>query len=494
MLNQADLAHYPASVHVPSYDRSLMKGGIVHFGVGNFFRAHEAFYIDQILKNDLRWGIIGVGLRDNDSAREKAELFQKQAGLYSLSEAASDGSLKTHIIGALKDYLLASQNPQAVLSALVSPDVHLVSMTLTEGGYPYDLREGGVKQNDPALQHDCEKLSEPLTAFGYIVAACQFRKDHGLKGFTVISCDNLQKNGSLTKEIILFLACRHDPALGQWIEENVAFPNAMVDRITPMVTQERQKELNQKTGLDDDLPVLAEIFTQWVIEDHFCGPRPAFETVGVQLVSDVTPYEAIKMRMLNASHGLLCYSARLLGYDIKDEALRQEPLLRQLLLAFWNEDVIPTLTAPEGVSLQEYRDILLDRYLNPAIGDQTLRVASDGGSKIPVFWGPTVRVLLEEKKPLTRIAYGLASYLELLQGVDEKHRSFRSKEPTYSEKDWSDARSLELEKAFHLPAFKAWQDLPHVSLNEQIMSYRRAIRRDGVRTTLKRMFTGLGHV
>ncbi|MDF7673817.1 mannitol dehydrogenase family protein [Acetobacteraceae bacterium ESL0709] len=485
MLAQVDFSHYPASVHTPPYDRGMLKSGIVHFGVGNFFRAHEAFYIDQLLEDDPRWGIIGIGLRNNASAREKASLLRQQGGLYSLSEASSDGSYDTRIIGALKDYILAPHNPQAVLSILTAPDLHLVSMTLTEGGYPYDAERQCVREDDPGLCHDRDHLFSPATAFGYIVAACQWRKDHDQQGFTVLSCDNLQKNGFITKQIILFLARCYNSTLAEWIERNVTFPNAMVDRITPMITPERIAELSQKTGLDDALPVLTESFTQWVVEDQFPYPHPALEKVGVQLVKDVTPYEQIKTRMLNASHGLLCYSARLLGYEIKDEALGREPLLRRLLMAFWNEDVIPTLTAPQGVSLQDYRDILLERFLNPAIRDQTLRVASDGASKIPVFWGPTVKALLEQKKPLTRIAYGLASYLELLQGVDEKGQSFTPREPGYTDAEWSMARSENFRKALELPTFKAWETIPHNRLDEQITGYRHTIRRDGVKATLE---------
>ncbi|WP_256375714.1 mannitol dehydrogenase family protein [Aristophania vespae] len=348
MLNYANLTKDLGSVQKPLYNPRSVTAGIVHFGVGNFFRAHQAYYLDRLLKDDPYWGVIGVGLRDSASAREKSDLFRKQNGIYSLTECASDGSFKTRLIGVLLHYILAPQSPQAVLKALISPETHLVSMTLTEGGYPYDARAQKVIEDDAALNADLKNLEKPQTAFGYIVAGCALRRKLKGCGFTVLSCDNLQQNGTTTKKIVLYLARAHDPDLAKWIEENVTFPNAMVDRITPSITAETQRLLNEKTGLNDALPVLTEDFTQWVIEDNFLHTRPEFEKVGAQIVGDVSPYEHVKTRMLNASHGMLCYSACLLGYEIKDEALRAEPLLRRLLWDFWNDDVIPTLTPPKG--------------------------------------------------------------------------------------------------------------------------------------------------
>ncbi|NVN13342.1 mannitol dehydrogenase family protein, partial [Nguyenibacter vanlangensis] len=333
------------------------------------------------------------------------------------------------VIGALRAYLLAPSDPHAVLDLLADPAIRIVSMTITEGGYNIDETTGRFRLDTPAVQADLAGDAPPATIFGFVVEALARRRAAGAGPFTVLSCDNLRHNGDVARTAFLGYARARDAGLAEWIERHVTFPNAMVDRITPSVDAAIAAELNAASGLDDALPLVAEDFTQWVVEDAFCAGRPALEQAGVQFVDDVTGYEQVKVRMLNASHILLAFPGILLGYRHVDEALR-DPDLERFVNAYLERDVIPRLTAPEGLDPQEYRRSVLSRFSNPAMADQLLRVGGDGSSKVQVYWTETVRRTLADGGDLSRIAFGIAAYLEMLRGKDESGAAYTPFEPT----------------------------------------------------------------
>lgn len=350
MLTLGNIGNVTSSVQLPDYNPLDIKNGIVHFGVGNFFRAHEALYIDEILKAEPTWGIVGVGLTSSDHSSKKAAMFKVQDCLYSLTECAPTGQRSVRIIAALRDYLLAPQEPEKVLEHLSNPDIRIVSMTITEGGYNINEATGEFDLDTPSVQNDLKTPEKPQTVFGYVVEGLRRRRNAGVKAFTIMSCDNLRHNGDVARKAFLGFARARDPELAAWIEQNATFPNAMVDRITPTVTAEIAQQLNTESGLDDTLPVVAEDFHQWVLEDNFANGRPDLARVGVQLVSDVTDYEHVKIRMLNASHIMLSFPAILLGYAHVDQAVK-DPALKGNVENFLTRDVIPTLKAPQGVDL-----------------------------------------------------------------------------------------------------------------------------------------------
>lgn len=282
-----------------------MKAGIVHVGVGGFFRSHEAFYTDELMKtqNASEWGICGVGLREAD--RKMAAVLKKQDLLYTLITKHPGGTTKSRVIGSLVDFILGSDDPDAVINAMASPDTRIVSLTITEGGYNVEPDTGEFNFSNPDAQHDLENPFRPKLVFGYLTAALRKRRDSGLPAFTVQSCDNIQHNGNLTRKMVVGFAQRQDPELAKWIETEVCFPNAMVDRITPVTTAEDIEYLEDEWGLHDEWPVTCEPFCQWVIEDKFSNGRPQWEAVGAQFVPDVTPYETMKLRLLNAGHSVL---------------------------------------------------------------------------------------------------------------------------------------------------------------------------------------------
>ena len=485
MITRETLQHLPEGVAAPSYDLKDIKPGILHFGVGNFFRAHEAYYVEKVLglPGQHQWGIVGVGLTSGERSKKKADDFTAQNCLFSLTETAPSGESKRSVIGALRDYILAPEKPDAVLNLLSDPGIKIVSMTITEGGYNINEHTGEFDLENDAVQRDLANPEAPSTIFGYVVEGLRRRRDAGNRAFTIMSCDNLRHNGNVARKAFIGFARARDPELASWIEANATFPNAMVDRITPTVSPPIAERLNRESGLDDLLPLVAEDFTQWVIEDEFADGRPAFEKVGVQMVEDVTDYEFMKIRMLNASHIFLAFSGLLLGYDHIDESIN-DPDLRKLVEAYLDTDVIPTLKAAPGEDLEKYKESVISRFSNPAMADQNLRIGSDGQSKVQVFWTVTIQNLLKGKLSIDRVAYGLAAYLEMLRGKNEKGGSFEPIEPTFTEETWKIAKSDDLEAGFALPAFDGWRKLNHEELDAKVIEKRRIIREKGVKAAL----------
>lgn len=485
MLNLKTLENLPKGVQAPAYDVTSVTPAIVHFGVGNFFRAHLAYYIDRVLAlpGCQSWGIVGVGLRNGERAEKKARDFVSQQGLYSLTETATSGKSERRIIGALRDYLLAPDEPKKVLDLLASPATKIISLTITEGGYNIDESTGRFRTGNEAVRADLKDPRHPKTVFGYVVEGLRLRREAGLGGFTVLSCDNLRQNGDVSRKAFVGYAQAVDPDLAAWIEENVSFPNAMVDRITPSVSAGKARELNKASGLDDLQPLVAEDFTQWVVEDKFIAGRPPLEKVGVEISDEVGAYEHAKIRMLNASHLILSAAGRLLGLELVDQVLAEKPV-RQFVDDVLDEDVIPTLHGPEGVDLGDYRKTILNRFANPAMGDQVARIAGDATSKAQVFWTETVRRVLEGRRNTTRVAYFLALFLELLRGKDVDGKSFEVDEPALTEEQLAVARSDDYRASIALPAFDGWRDLMTPEFEAQIVRDRQAIREKGVMATL----------
>jgi len=422
-------------VRLPTYDRSAVTAGIAHFGVGNFFRVHEARYIDDCLHlpGQAQWGIVGIGVRESADAKAKAERYAAQDGLYTMTEYAPDGSASTRVIGAMIDYRYVPNDPAAVVELLASDPIRIVSMTLTEGGYFRNEANGAFDPNHPEIQQDVNNPM-PRTVFGLLAAALRRRRTAGISPFTVVSCDNLRGNGRTARQSLVGFAQITDPEFAEWIQENVAFPDGMVDRIAPGVDAQTAQRVREQTGVADSMPAVAESFSQWVIQDRFPAGRPQLDKVGVELREDVSDFEAVKGRILNASHMLLCFPAILIGHRLVHEAMNDDNL-QGLLRQFLERDVIPFIQAPPGVLLQSYVDSVLERFGNPAVGDQLLRIANDGASKVPTFHSRTIETLLREHADISREAFLLAAYRRSLCGIDDRGQSYQVSEPTLTSAD-----------------------------------------------------------
>lgn len=430
-LNETTLPLLSPNVAVPQYDRRVVTPGIVHIGVGGFHRAHEAVYLDDLMAvgSGQEWGICGVGLRPADKAMRDA--LVPQDCLYTIVIEDAYGP-EARVIGSLVKYLFAPEETQAVLDTLASPQTRIVSLTITEGGYNFSESTGEFNADHPDIRHDLADPANPVSVFGYLAEALDRRRQAGHTPFTVLSCDNLPHNGNVARKSLLAFAALRDPALHNMIAQHVAFPNSMVDRITPQTTDEDRQMVRDEFGIEDAWPVVCEPFRQWIIEDTFAAGRPPLERVGVQFVGDVHPYEMMKIRLLNASHSAMGYLGFLAGYTYIHEIMADD-LFRAFIRRLMDDEVTPLLAPVPGIDLAEYKAILLTRFANPTIKDQVTRICLDGSSKIPKFVLPSLHEALAAGKPTTLLTLAVAGWFRYLRGEDEQGRPYPIDDPRAEE-------------------------------------------------------------
>ncbi|WP_028932210.1 mannitol dehydrogenase family protein [Pseudonocardia spinosispora] len=418
-LSAESLASISDTVAVPTYPRSPDNTSIVHFGVGGFHRAHMAMYLDRLMAEGkaLDWAICGVGVLPSDSAMRDA--LHAQDHLYTLVLKFPDGRLEPRVIGSIQDYLFAPDDPEAVIERMAAERTRIVSLTVTEGGYHVHPVTGEFDDRDAGIQADLTPGATPTTTFGLITEALVRRRERGLAPFTVLSCDNIQGNGHVAQRMFTAFARLRDPELGAWMEAEVAFPNCMVDRITPVTADSDRATLAERFGIEDRWPVVCEPYTQWVLEDHFTQGRPPLEEVGTQLVEDVTPYELMKLRLLNAGHQVMCYLGYLAGYRYAHEAAA-DPAFVDLLMGYWEREGTPALQPVPGVDLVAYRHSLIERFANPAVADTLSRLCFGTSDRIPKFLVPVLRHQLDNGGEYSRSVLTIASWARYAEGVDEK--------------------------------------------------------------------------
>ena len=392
-----------SNVAVPSYDRGSLTAGILHIGVGNFHRAHQAVYMDRLFNMGLDhdWAIVGAGIMPFDAAKRAA--LSRQDWLTTVVEL-DPGSLSARVTGAMIDFCETEAGP--IIERLKDPAIRIVSLTVTEGGYFVDAKTGGFDSEHADIQADA-KGGIPKTVFGIMIAGLKARRDAGLAAFTVMSCDNLPENGKVARQAVLGLARLQDSALADWIEAEVALPNGMVDCITPATSPAEIAMVRDTFGIDDAAPVTCEPFRQWVLEDNFPSGRPALEKVGVEFVEDVHAHELMKLRILNGGHAAIAYVGDLLGYEIVSDAMA-DPAIRGWYAALATREVIPTLHPIPGVSYADYLSSCIERFSNSAVRDTIPRLCFDGSNRQPKFVLPTVRDALAQGLPVEGLALEVA--------------------------------------------------------------------------------------
>jgi mannitol 2-dehydrogenase len=401
----------PTGITPPSYDIGSVTPGIVHIGLGGFHRAHFARYTHDLMGIDpagLNWGIIGAGLRPSDSSLLSA--LDRQDGLYTLVERDGRSETRT-LIGSVIGVIDATRQSFALIEAIVRRSTRIVSITVSENGYHLDGITRSLNHADPAIQQDIGTPREPRTLPGILVEAFRRRRDAQLPVFTALSCDNIKHNGQVLRAAVLALARFSDPGLADWIEEHGRFPSCMVDRITPVPTQEQIDEFRNETGLDDHVPIFCESFRQWVIEDAFADGRPDWDRVGAQFVEDVAPYESMKLRLLNASHLAIAGLGSLCGYQTVIETIG-DPLIRRYMVRLMDAETGPTLPPVPGIDLAAYKATLLERFANPAIRDTVQRINAD--APVNLLLDP-LRDRLAIDAPVNLLALGLAAWCRRVQ-------------------------------------------------------------------------------
>ncbi|KAA9020304.1 MULTISPECIES: mannitol dehydrogenase family protein [Sphingobium] len=411
-LSSATLAALPATVARPAYDRSQVKPGVVHLGIGAFHRAHQAVMFDDTLAvGDLRWGIRTVSLRSPGVRDQMAP----QDGLYHI--LVRDGAeVAVRTIGAVLDVTVAPESPDTVVDMLADADTHIVTLTVTEKGYKLDPASGALRTDDPQLAADLASLNAPVTAPGFLVAALAKRRARGLLPFTAISCDNLPRNGQRLRGAVIALAQYHDPALAEWIAQEGAFPETMVDRIVPATTPDDIAAFARDHGVTDEALVKTEPFTQWVIEDRFCGPRPDFGA-GVQITAAVAPWEEAKLRLLNGAHSAIAYLGGLACIAHVHEVL-EHPAMRAFVERLWDE-AESTLSPPAELDVAAYRRDLMTRFDNGALMHRTHQIAMDGSQKLPQRLLATIADRRAEGQDVDALALGVAAWIRWQAGISD---------------------------------------------------------------------------
>ncbi|WEK05090.1 MAG: mannitol dehydrogenase family protein [Candidatus Devosia phytovorans] len=413
---------------VPAYDRNALKAGIVHFGVGNFHRAHQAVYLDDLFAtgSDHDWALIGAGVRDADEAMRQK--LKAQDWLTTVVEQEADSSA-ARITGGMIDYLKPGDTA-AIIEQLADPAIRIVSLTITEGGYYIDPASQKFDPAHPDIAWDAKNIETPRTVFGLIVAGLRLRRQRGLVPFTVMSCDNIPGNGHVTQNAVLGLAQLVDPVLAAEWRDTVAFPNGMVDRITPATSPREIALLAENFGIDDAWPVFCENFKQWVLEDNFPAGRPALEKVGVQFVDDVAPYEHMKIRILNGGHATIAYPAGLMDIHFVHEAMEND-LVSAFLTKVEQEEIIPIVPPVPDTNLEDYYALCQTRFSNPKIGDTIRRLALDGSNRQPKFIIPSALDRVQRQQSVNGLSLVSALWCRYCYGTTDSGAVIEPNDPSW---------------------------------------------------------------
>ncbi len=486
-LSNASLAGIGRSVAVPRYDRRRLKAGIVHFGVGNFHRAHQAVYLDDLFNagRDFDFAITGASMLAFDSTMR--DRLSRQDYLTTVVEQEADRS-QARVTGSMVDYLPVG-DAKAIIDRISDPGIRIVSLTITEGGYFINPATGVFDPKDPAIVRDGADPDRPSTVFGLIVAGLKQRHAKGSPPFTVMSCDNLPHNGRVARSAVAGLARLSSPAFADWIESQVAFPNSMVDRITPGTSDRERRMVAEQFGIEDAMPVFCEDFRQWVLEDHFPAGRPALETVGVQFVPDVTFHENMKIRILNGGHAIMAYPAGLLDIHFVHEAM-QSPLIRNFLEKVICEEIIPIVPPVPHTDLTAYHALIARRFANPKIGDTIRRLCLDGSNRQPKFIIPSIADNLKNSGSASGLALASALWCRYCFGVSDSGRPIAPNDPNW------ERLQMQAGKAKNLPV--AWLEMKDIygdttdypRFGEQFSAWLKMLWAQGTRATLQHYLAG----
>lgn len=424
-LSNATLQLHSNHVVVPNYDRAALRPSIVHIGMGNFHRAHQAVYFDDLARRDItqRWGITGVNLRRG----ETSESLREQDCLYTVVERSRERDT-ARVVGSICRAEYAGENQSGVLAALTDEQTRVVTLTITGGAYCLDPRTGAFDLNRTDVRTDLSLPNHYSTTWGYLAEALDRRRRAGIAPFTVMSCDNVPDNGHAARTALVSFAGLRNSSLGRWIERHVAFPSTMVDRITPKATGAEQEFVAQHFGIADRRPVFAEPFRQWVIEDTFCNDRPPLEEVGVEFVADVAGHKLVKTRLLNGMHSAIAYLAVLAGFERVDEAMC-DPIFGRYVEQLMYDEVAPVLPPINGIDVMDYCATTLDRLRNPRVSDRPSRLAARGSVKMPAYLLPSLHDAIATDRPHTLLMLAVAGWARYLRGKDLAGRDIHIEDP-----------------------------------------------------------------
>lgn len=418
----------PEGVLVPTYDRSALTPGIVHIGLGNFHRGHQAWYLHRLMQLGTAqdWAIVGAGVRAGDDAQR-----QRLAGqdyLTTLIELDPKGR-SAEIVGSMIDFVPVEEDNAALIAQMADPAIRIVALTVTEGGYYIDPVTKAFDASHPDMQHDAANPDTPKSAFGAMIAALKTRRAGNTGPFTAQSCDNLQGNGTILRQTVVSLARMSDPDLASWIDNNCTFPNSMVDCIVP-ATGPKELELAKSFGIDDAAPVTHENYRQWVIEDAFCAGRPDWNRVGATFTDDVHAFEAMKIRILNGGHQLIANAGEVLSVEFISGCMDHQ-LIGEYFRKTATSEISHQVNAVPGMSPEAYVTLIDSRFSNAEIIDTVRRVAFDGSSRQTGFILPTLRDALAAGQPFDGLALSQAIWARMCEGTREDGTTIEPNDPIW---------------------------------------------------------------
>lgn len=450
-LNNLALNTIPKGIERPRYDRSGLTPGILHIGVGNFHRAHQAWYLHRLMQQGLAhdWAIIGAGVRPFDE--QQRQKMRAQDYLTTLIELDPSGR-SAEVVGSMIDYVPVAQGNGPLVERMAQPDIRIVSLTVTESGYFIDPATNAFNAAHPDIVNDAQNPDAPITAFGAIVAALRLRRERGHDPFTGLSCDNLQGNGAILRQTVVSLARLSDPELADWIDQNCTFPNSMVDCIVP-ATGPKELALVRELGIADEVPVTHENFRQWVIEDAFCAGRPDWDKVGATFSDQVHAYETMKLRILNAGHQIIVGAGELLSIDTISGCMAN-PQIAGLFQKVETEEIAPFVAPVPRMTPEAYIDLIGERFRNPAIVDTTRRVGFDGSSRHPGFLLPIMREALAKDGSIGGLALVEALWARMCEGTREDGSQIEPNDPL-----WDDLTKMASAAREHP---QVWLDQRHI--------------------------------
>jgi mannitol 2-dehydrogenase len=424
-LSNATLGLHSQRIDVPTYDRSTLQCGVVHIGAGNFHRAHQAMYFDDLARSGIskQWGVTGVSLH----SREVKDLLSAQDGLYTVVQRGHDRQT-ARVVGSIGSYHYAPNDGAKVRAALADPQTHVVSLTITGNGYFLDPVSREFDADHPDVRADLVASDSFTTAWAYLAEALERRRRAGSAPFTVLCCDNIPDDTQAARTALVSFAALKNPELARWIDTHVAFPSTMVDRITPQTSNSERQFVERTFGIADKWPVVTEPYCQWIIEDAFSDGRPPLDEVGAQFVVDVSDHKTVKTRLLNGTHIAIACLATLAGYQRTDEAMRDHVIfdyVEQLM----RDEIQPLLPAVPGMNTPGYRNSLLTRLSNPRMSDQLSRLARRGSTKISSFLVPSLHEAIAQDRPHTLLTLALAGWARYLRGYDLKGSKIRIDDP-----------------------------------------------------------------
>ncbi|QWX84518.1 mannitol dehydrogenase family protein [Cellulophaga sp. HaHaR_3_176] len=422
-LNTENIPSLPKSITTSKVDRDKIKTSIAHIGINNFHRAHQAYYIHELIEkhNEMNFGICGIDLLESD--RKLYNILKDQDGLYTLLIKNSNGKHETKVIGSIVEYFYGPENPMATIERIAQPDIKIISLTIAEDGYHLNEITGEFNMKHPEVEEDSLNKFNPRTVFGYLIQVFNLRKKRDLPGYTILSCDNIQSNGDTIKSSFLKYVNKTDSSLLPWLEENISFPNSMVDRITTVTSPIDIEKVKNEHATYDQWPVVCESFSNWIIEDNFMFDKPVWEKVGVQFVKDIAPFENMKLRILNAGHSILGIIGTLSGHTSVHEVANNEDCI-VFLENYINNEVTPNIENTETQSISTYKNQVVSRFKNPFINDKLSRICKESSTKIPIFIFPTLTEQLKNKKTIEHSAFVIAAWCKYYDGVDDFKNPF----------------------------------------------------------------------